>query len=170
MKDMVKGFGKAKLEKYKLPVGVDEATFISQIERGEVRPYETKEEHNLWLNSGWTEILKLITGASTSHFDATNARIGIGDSDTAAAATQTDLQAATNKTYKSMESNYPTAPSSQTIDFKSKFTTSEGNYVWNEMVLKNAVSSVCWDRVVTAWGTKTATEIWYMTVTIGKAA
>jgi hypothetical protein len=169
MEDNAKGFGRACLEKYMLPECLTEEEFIQKIESGERKPYEVIESDNLWLNGGWTEILKLITGESSAHFDYTNSRIGIGDSSTAASAAQTDLLAATNKTYKGMESNYPTSPSSQQISFRAKFTTSEANYAWAEMVLKNASTSVCWDRVVDVWGTKTASEIWYMTLTIGKA-
>ena len=68
------------------------------------KPYEVLEgEGNCLLNTGIDEMWDLITGDSANHFNNASAQIGVGDSNTAANATQTDLQAATNKTYKGME-------------------------------------------------------------------
>jgi len=79
------------------------------------KPYEVIEgEGNCLLNSGIDEMWDLITGVvsgATHIYNNAAAQIGVGDSDTAADATQTDLQAATNKTYKAMESGYPTSTS-----------------------------------------------------------
>lgn len=140
----------------------------NNIETGKVKPYNSKEARNIWLTTGWTEILKLITGASANHFDATNATIGVGNDATAAAAGQTDLIGA-SKTYKGMESGYPTTPASGTVQYKAKFLTSEANFAHAELVLKNSVSSVCWNRNATGWGTKTSSEVWYYTLTLGTA-
>ena len=60
-----------------------------------------------------------------------NAYLGVGDSSTAEAATQTELQAATNRFYKAMNATYPSR-SSQTVSFQSDFTTTEANYAWAE--------------------------------------
>ena len=69
------------------------------------KPYEVVEgEGNCLLNIGIDEMWDLIVGDSANHFNNASAQIGVGDSSTAADATQTDLQAATNKTYKAMES------------------------------------------------------------------
>jgi hypothetical protein len=76
------------------------------------RPCEVREgEGNCLLNTGIDEMWDLIAGDSANHFDNSGARIGVGDSSTAADASQTDLQAASNKTYKAMESGYPTTSS-----------------------------------------------------------
>lgn len=97
------------------------------------KPYEIIEmEGNCLLNSGIDEMWDLITGVvsgATHIFDNAAATIGVGDSATAAAATQTDLQAATNKTYKAMEAGYPTS-TTQKATFKSSFGSSDANYVW----------------------------------------
>ena len=99
------------------------------------KPYKVIEgEGNCLLNSGIDEMWDLITGAvsGADHiYDNTHAQIGVGDSNTAANATQTDLQAATNKTYKGMESGYPTS-TSQKATFKASFGASDANYTWNE--------------------------------------
>ena len=119
-------------------------------------PYEVIErEGNLLLNSGIDEIWDLVTGASSDYFNNTNAQIGVGDSSTAASASQTDLQAATNKTYKGMETSYPTS-TTQKITFKSSFGSSEANYAWNEWVVKQSSSAVCLNRKVESLGTKSA--------------
>ena len=154
--EKVYGKGIWKVEKCKVINGIEQP------------PYEVIESKNIWLTTGWTEILKIITGASANHFDNTNAKIGVGNDATAAAAGQTDLIGASTS-YKSMESGFPTTPASGTVQFKSKFLTSEANFAWNECVLKNNVSSVCWNRNATGWGTKTSDELWYMTLTLGAA-
>jgi hypothetical protein len=128
-------------------------------------PYEVIEgEGNCLLNTGIDEIWDLVTGASANHYDNTNARIGVGDSNTAANATQTDLQAATNKTYKGMESGYPTS-TSQKATFKASFGSTEANYAWNEWVVKHSTSSICLNRKVDSLGTK-STGTWTLEVEI----
>ena len=132
------------------------------------QPYEVVEgEGNCLLNTGIDEIWDLVTGAvsGASHiFDNAAAQIGVGDSNTAADATQTDLQAATNKTYKGMESGYPTS-TSQKATFKASFGSSEANYAWEEWVVKQSTSSICLNRKVESLGTK-STGTWTLEVEI----
>lgn len=132
------------------------------------KPYEVIEgEGNCLLNTGIDEIWDLVTGAvsGASHiFDNAAAQIGVGDSTTAADATQTDLQAATNKTYKGMESGYPTS-TSQKATFKASFGASEANYAWEEWVVKQSTSSICLNRKVESLGTK-STGTWTLEVEI----
>jgi len=129
------------------------------------KPYQVIEgEGNCLLNSGIDEMWDLITGDSSNHFDNTNARIGVGDSDTAADATQTDLQAATNKTYKDMENGYPTSTSQKAI-FKASFGSDEANYAWNEWVVKQSTSGKCLNRKVENLGTK-STGTWALEVSV----
>jgi len=128
-------------------------------------PYEVIEgEGNCLLNSGIDEMWDLITSGSANHFDNANAQIGVGDSATAAAATQTDLQAATNKTYKAMEATYPTS-TTQKATFKSSFGSGDANYAWNEWVVKQSVSAKCLNRKVESLGTK-STGTWTLEVSI----
>lgn len=132
-------------------------------------PYEVIEDKdNCLLNTGIDEMWDLITGAvsgATHIYDNAAATIGVGDSATAAAASQTDLQAAANKTYKGMEATFPTS-TTQKATFKSSFGSAEANYVWAEWVIKHATSAKCLNRKVSAMGTKTAGSTWTLEVTI----
>jgi len=123
------------------------------------KPYEIiEQEGNCLLNSGIDEMWDLVTGAvsGASHiYDNAAAQIGVGDSDTAADATQTDLQAASNKTYKGMESGYPTS-TSQKATFKASFGSGDANYAWKEWVVKQSTSAICLNRKVESLGTKSS--------------
>jgi len=131
-------------------------------------PYEVIEgEGNCLLNTGIDEMWDLVTGAvsGADHiFDNSHAQIGIGDSSTAADASQTDLQAATNKTYKGMETSYPTS-TTQKATFKASFGSSDANYAWNEWVVKQSTSSKCLNRKVESLGTKSS-GTWTLEVSI----
>ena len=128
-----------------------------------------EEAHNIFLTTGINEIWKLATGQSANTFSNAQATIGIGDSATAANAAQSDLQAATNKFYRAMDATYPTVPASGAIQFRSTFGLTEANYVWNEFVVKQATSFICFDRGVSAMGTKANGTIWVATVTLSIA-
>ncbi len=128
-------------------------------------PYEIIDrEGNLLLNAGIDEIWDLVVGDSANHFNNATAQIGVGDSAAAAAATQTDLQASTNKTYKAMESGYPTS-ASQKATFKASFGDAEANYAWNEWVVRQSASGKCLNRKVESLGTK-AGGTWTLEVNI----
>jgi hypothetical protein len=129
------------------------------------KPYEVIEgEGNCLLNSGIDEMWDLITGDSANHFTNAAARIGVGDSNTAAAASQTDLQAATNKTYKGMESGYPVSTNQQAV-FKASFGAGDANYAWNEWVVTQSASAKCLNRKVESLGTKSG-GTWTLEVNI----
>jgi len=134
-----------------------------------IEPYEVLEgEKNCLLNTGINVLWDLVTGVESgaSHiYDNTHAQIGVGDSSTAASATQTDLQAASNKTYKGMETSYPTS-TAQKVTFKSSFGSSDANYAWNEWVSKQSASAICLNRKVEAMGTKSSGSTWTLEVTI----
>lgn len=102
-------------------------------------PEESVEiQGNLLLNEGIQRLQDLTMIATVTSNQVAgnpwsngNAFLGVGDSTTAEAATQTELQAATNRFYKAMNATFPSR-SSQTVTFQSDFTTTEANYVWNE--------------------------------------
>ncbi len=128
------------------------------------RPYEVIEgEGNCLLNTGIDEMWDLIVGDSSNHFNNASAQIGVGDSNTAANASQTDLQGS-NKTYKGMEATYPTS-TSQKATFKASFGESDANYTWNEWVVKQQTSAKCLNRKVDALGTKSG-GTWTLEVSI----
>lgn len=135
----------------------------------EEKPYEVIEgEDNCALNSGINELWDLVTGVATGAghiYDNAGAEIGVGDSATAANATQTDLQAASNKTYVGMEGTYPTS-TSQKATFKAAFGSEVANYVWNEWVIKHGTSGKCLNRKVASMGTKTSGSTWTLEVYI----
>lgn len=128
--------------------------------------YEIAEIDNLFLTVGINELWKLFSGQSANTFNNANAQIGIGDSAAAAAAGQTDLQAAVNKTYKAQAASYPTVPASGQIQYQSVFGSADANYVWNEFVLKHSGSAICLDRGVAALGTKASGTTWTATLTL----
>jgi len=128
----------------------------------------TEVQGNLLLNEGINELWSLVSGTGGVKFDAANAYLGVGDSATAANATQTGLQAATNKLYKAMMASYPTYGTSQLATWKSEFTSAEANFAWNEMTVANGNSDASdnLNRVVSSQGSKTAGQVWELTLTI----
>ena len=70
---------------------------------GQMLPAESVIEGNILLSEGIGELWDLVCGlGSPTAFSNANAYIGVGDSTTAESAAHTDLQAASNKTYKAM--------------------------------------------------------------------
>lgn len=125
---------------------------------------------NLCLNSGIQGFEKMLAGLNSppNAWSNTYAYLGVGDSTTAAAATQTDLQASTNYTYVAMSASYPSL-SSQTLSWQASFGSSSANYAWNEFVISNASSKgsgVCLNRLVSSQGTKTSGQTWVLTISI----
>ena len=88
---------------------------------------------NLIVDVGKDALMKLIANMTGGGYTAT---IGVGDSTTAAAVGQTDLQASSNKTFKTIQSadKVYTRP---TLFLSVDFGYSEANYTWNEIGLKD---------------------------------
>lgn len=117
-------------------------------------------------NAATTEIAKAIIGESITAFNNANAYIGVGDSATAFAKTQTDLQAATNKLRKAMEATYPQR-STNDLTFRSLFATGDANWAWEEWAVFNAAAAgTMLNRKAESLGTKTAAQSWQMDVTL----
>lgn len=150
-----------------------------QIRLGEadVALYERLErEGNLLLIGGVSALWQRLISTSITAFDNTNAYLGVGDSTTAAADTQTDLQAATNKLRKAMDATYPQhtdstgTASSKTITYKSTFATGDANFAWQEWGVFNASSAGrMLNRKVESLGTKTSAATWALTVSLSLA-
>jgi hypothetical protein len=108
----------------------------------------------------------VINDATPTFFTNANARIGVGDSSTAFAAAQTDLQAATNKVRVAMEGGFPTR-TDNAIDFKAEFGTAVGNFAWQEWgVFNDASAGIMFNRKVENLGTKVEGSTWILTVTL----
>jgi hypothetical protein len=127
-----------------------------------------KFEANLALNEGLQELIDIICGLGTpTKWDAANARLGVGDSNTTEAATQTGLQASTNKTFKAMDTNYP-ARTNQTVEWRATFGSSEANYAWEEYTIVNAATDAGknLNRKTASKGTKSSGETWTLSLSI----
>ena len=111
-------------------------------------------------------LASLAVGAGGTAFNNANSYIGVGDSTTAYAFTQTDLQAATNKFRKAMDATYPQV-AANVHTFRATFGTAEANFAWQEWGVFNASSAgTMMNRKVESLGTKTSSQSWQFTVTI----
>jgi len=126
-------------------------------------------EANVALNEGLQGIIKLICGLASppTAWDNSNARLGVGDSSTAESASQTGLQAASNKTFKAMDSGYP-ARTDQTAEWRATFGSSDANYAWEEYTVVNATddAGVNLNRKTASKGTKSSGETWTLSLQI----
>lgn len=117
-------------------------------------------------DAGRNHLVQAGIGAGVTAFNNANAHIGVGDSTTAFAAGQTDLQASSNKLRKAMDATYPSG-GSNAIVFRSTFGTSDANFAWNEWGVFNASSSgTMLSRKVESLGTKNSSQTWQFTVTL----
>jgi hypothetical protein len=117
-------------------------------------------------NAGRDLIAQALIGEAVTSFANANAYLGVGDSSTAFAATQTDLVAASNKLRKAMDATYPQR-SNNVLTFRSTFATNEANWAWNEWGVFNAAAAgTMLNRAVASLGTKTSAQTWQVTVTL----
>jgi len=130
----------------------------------QIKPYDVVEvEENLLVTSGLTLLMALLIGGGGTAFNNANAYCGVGDSATAAAIGQTDLQAASNKVRAAMVATYP-QQAAGAITWRSDFTAA--NFVWNEWAVFNAAAAgTMLNRKVESLGTK-ASGTWTLTVTV----
>ena len=156
----------------------------AQIDAGEApAPYETIErDGNLLLIGGVSALWQFAVGNGTttadqelSYYSNARATIGVGDSSTAAADTQTALQAATNRLYKAMDATYPlhtdsdSSGAAKTITFRSTFGTGDANFAWQEWGIFNSTTHNTGrglNRKVESLGTKTSAATWVLTITL----
>jgi len=171
--DVIQWRAKWKLEKYDTPNGES----IDGLE-----PYEVIDrEGNLLMYGGASCLWQCLIGNGTTtagqaltYFNNAQAAIGVGDSTTAAAATHTNLQAATNKLRKAMDASQPahtdaTTSGAASITFKSTFGTSDANFAWQEWGVFNSTTDATGrmlNRKVESLGTKTSSATWVFTVTL----
>jgi hypothetical protein len=142
-----------------------------------VAPYETiVAPGNLLTTAGLNRLTSLMIGAGGQAATNTATRLGVGNSSTAAAVGQTDLQAAAgsaNRWFQTMDATYP-QQSNGVLTFKSTFATGDGNFVWNEWAVDigtptvssgNTVAALMLNRAVQSLGTKVSGS-WVLTATI----
>ncbi len=117
-------------------------------------------------NAGTTHFAQDVIAEAVTAFDNTNAHLGVGDSATAFAKAQTDLQAGANKFRRPMVATFPQR-SGVVLTFEALFATGEANFTWAEWGLFNALAvntMLC--RKVEALGTKTSAQTWRLNVDI----
>lgn len=118
--------------------------------------------------AGCSAIAVYITGnvAAINTFNSTNAYLGVGSASTAFAASQTDLQEATNKNRNAMQAGYPTV-SNQSMTFRSLWSASSANFRWNEIgVFNNSTGGTMLCRDVQELGLKPNTQSWELTFVV----
>lgn len=129
----------------------------------------------LALDAGWDLGWKAMRGdGSLTLWSNANSYIGVGDSSTAAASTQTDLQASTNKLRKAQDTGFPKVNGDsggpaghRAMLWQSTFATGEANFAWNEIGVFNASSAgTMLDRLVISLGTKTSSFSWTVGLTL----
>lgn len=127
---------------------------------------ESVIDGNILLNEGIGALLLLLTGGAETAFNNANARLGVGDSTTAESAAQTDLVAATNKTYVAMAATYPQI-AGQTVTFRAVFGSAAANYAWQEFIVDNGGTALkTLNRKVSNQGTKVAGQTWTLDLAI----
>ncbi|PRX66119.1 hypothetical protein B0I32_106255 [Nonomuraea fuscirosea] len=134
-------------------------------------PYEVIErEGNALMYGGASALWHRLTGGSTvAAYDATNARIGVGNGTAAADPLQTNLQGA-NTLRKGMDATYPqhvdgVDAGGALLTFRSTFSTAEANFVWAEWGIFNAAAGGrMLNRKVENLGEKTSAASWVFTV------
>jgi hypothetical protein len=99
-----------------------------------VTSYETTELlGNLITNAGWTRLMNLLTAqGGTQALSATATRIGVGNSSTAEAYSDTDLAAsagASNRYFQPVSGAGTLG--TRTLAFSATFGTGDGNFAWN---------------------------------------
>jgi hypothetical protein len=140
-----------------------------------VTPYNTTEHvGNLVLNAGWTRLMNLLTNqGATQAYDATHTRIGVGDTNTAAAYTQTDLAAAVNAAnrYWQLVSGAGSL-GTRTLSWSASFGTGNANFHWQEWGIDQGTASAAdaatapmLNRAVSDQGTKVSGQTWTATTT-----
>lgn len=138
-----------------------------------ISPTEVLEiEGNLLTLVGAQRVLDSMIGAATTTqvFNATNARIGVGDGAVAAVNTDTNLGVGGSNRYWQLVSSV--ARTTQSVAFVATFTGGTANYHWQEWAIdngnasSNAATAPLLNRKVIDLGTKTASASWAFTVTV----
>ena len=105
----------------------------------------------------------LMNSGPPTFFDNGHAYIGVGDSSSAFAIGQTDLQGS-NKVRVGMDATYPSVATA-TVTFQATFGSAVANWAWAEWAVFNASSSgTMVSRKVESNGTKSSGQSWVFQV------
>jgi len=126
----------------------------------------TRFNGNVALNEGLQQLIDVIGGISSpTLWDNSNARVGVGNSSTAADPTDTGLIGGSTA-FAAMDGGYPQR-SAQTASWKGTFGDGTAEFAWEEFTVDNgAVGGISLNRYVTSKGTKGSGETWVLTVEI----
>lgn len=192
--DGIKWTPHVKIEKYS-PEDVAEITRMlgyeplgADLARLGVDPYAILEvEGNQLVTGGLGNLTNLFIGNSGNTFTQAKGITAVGDSTTAFAQAQTDVQAATNKYYMSIDASpgvtrVTTSVTNDTVQAVSTYGTAVANFAWQEWcwgyvtsgtVTANATSlATCGtgaaiiNRKVVSMGTKSAGASWVFTTSV----
>lgn len=140
---------------------------------------EVRSEGNILTTAGMARLVALVAsepaGSPPVNLNEDSVRIGVGDDDTPAEATDTSL--GTNEWYQVLESGYPETDGS-TISFHVVFGVDDGNFTWSswgidvddtETVVSGDTANELFNRKVFQFGTKDG-GIWDVTVAVNFAS
>lgn len=118
---------------------VGEYRILAYDERGRL-VYDSGYKRNLIVNGGRLNILDRLAGGA-AHVG--NGQLGVGNSNTAPAQTQTDLLGS-NKVWKNISDKFVVTG---TLKLFTEFGYGEANFTWHELGVKDN-TGVMWSRVV----------------------
>jgi hypothetical protein len=191
--DVVRWHCHTRLDKLTVPAGIVFPASWDGLPGGEqasilrtagVKPVTVEVDGNLLMFGGASNLWQSLIGNGTTtggqtltYFSNAQAAIGVGDSSTAAVATHTDLQAATNKLRVAMDATFPqhtdgVISGAASIVFRSTFSTAQANFAWQEWAVFNSASGGTGrmlQRKVESLGTKTSASTWTLTLTLSLA-
>ncbi len=123
-------------------------------------------EGNIFLWEGINFIWRAVTGQSNLTYFGANSCIGVGDGTAQEDPSQTGLLG-TNKTYKRVDSGYPTISETR-ITFRATFGPNEGVHAWTEWSVANGCNddAVNINRKVANLGVKGSRSTWILEVTL----
>lgn len=155
------------MAKWKITKWLDEATWKNGDAPAEIVDIDGNALENSGINELWTI---LCDAPTTQLFDNANAYLGVGESSDAFDAADTDLQGA-SLVWVGMDLTFPTYGASQKATWQSTFTGLVANQVWAEFAVANksdggATTGVILNRKVSAQGSKTAGQVWQLTLEI----
>lgn len=157
---------------------VAETARLMEILRGgflnEVGPYDVLEwAGNMLVTSGTTVLWNLTVGLAGTAFSNANCNLGVGNANTAAAVSQTQLLGASTQLV-AMNATYPSVagtPVAATATFQATFASAQANFSWLEVGTFNGPTngtSTMLNRSVPAGGlgTKASGASWTLTETV----
>ncbi len=172
-KDLVKGTSVTRVVKFKDPSGrIAELLESGMPVEDVVKLFKDmligvqRVEGNVFLREGINFIWRAVTGQSGLTYFGNNSCIGVGDGTTPEDPSQTGLTGA-NKTYKQVDSGYPTISGTQ-VTFRATFGPNEGAHSWQEWTVANGCNdgAINMNRKVANLGVKPADATWILEVTL----